>query len=118
MEAATSAVAAVTVPARMPSITRSPSICHGAITNTVRPMVTNAPNWERRSIGLRPLRSAMEPQRGEARAMVPAPMESIMPVQSAWPWVELTPISPKNIGRKGVRMLKPMIARSWAIQIA
>ena len=75
-------------------------------------------NIARKTISLRPRRSATMPQIGADTAMMSAPPALIAPAQSAWLEKLAAPMSSRKKGRKGVRMLKPMIVKSWAIQRA
>ena len=115
---AISAVEAATVPVKAPSTSRRVTSCQGAVTSALRATVMVAANMARSTIGLRPLRSATMPQIGAAIAITPAPAACTAPDQRAAFSVEPAPISFRKKGMNESRSVKPMIARTCAMQSA
>jgi hypothetical protein len=80
---ATSAVAAGTVPVRVPCKSLRPRSCHGPATKPIDPTTTAAASVARRSMSLRPSRSESLPHSGATRAMDAPDAPFMKPAQAA-----------------------------------
>src|SRR5581483_5510799 len=111
VSAATSAVAAATVPLVAPCARRRTTSWYGFCAKKIRPTVIAPPSIERMSIGLRPNRSPSIPQIGLAMAIATPEALADTAVQRSRSRPAWTPRScERKIERNGNAKLKPKIA--------
>src|SRR6185312_14717769 len=102
---AISAIAEVENPANMPIRARAAKNCQTLLDRPMTAVKTAIAQLERNRDILRPCRSAILPQTGEAKAATNEVAPVIAPLQISTPWIVVTPRPGSMSGTMGLRKL-------------